>query len=51
MFDNEIDWVTCSGERFRRREAQGKVKDSVSNVKYKAEHMQLSWQQLRQVFK
>ena len=25
MFDNEIDWVTCSGERFRRREANGKA--------------------------
>ncbi len=42
MFDNEIDWVTCSQEQFRRREAQGKAQDLESNVKYKAEHMQMS---------
>jgi hypothetical protein len=45
MFDNEIDWVTCSGVRFRRREAQGKAIDS-EHVKYKAEHMQMSDQKL-----
>jgi hypothetical protein len=41
MFDNEIDWVTCSGVRFHRREAPGEANDS-EHVKYKAEHMQMS---------
>ena len=42
IFDNEIDWVTCSQEQFRRREAQGRAQDLESNVKYKAEHMHMS---------
>ena len=35
MFDNEIDWVTCSGERFRRREAHGRadVSEHVKNTR------------------
>jgi hypothetical protein len=53
MFDNEIDWVTQSESRPKRREADWEHVSSEC-VKYKAEHMQfelLAMSESKQVFK